>query len=52
MKEKEKTMKNQVIRWPTAVLGVLMLAGTATAAEIQVLASTAFKEVYLELVAR
>ena len=38
------------ISWPTAVLGVLMLAGTAAAAEIQVIASSGFREVYLALV--
>src|SRR5258708_20471022 len=43
-------MNNRLISWPTAVLGVLMLAGTAAAAEIQVIASSAFREVWLELV--
>ena len=43
-------MNNRLISWPTAVLGVLMLAGTAAAAEIQVIASSAFREVYFELV--
>jgi molybdate transport system substrate-binding protein len=43
-------MNNRLISWPTAVLGVLMLVGTAAAAEIQVIASAAFREVYLELV--
>ncbi len=43
-------MKNRLICWSTTVLGILMLAGTAAAAEIQVIASVAFREVYLELV--
>jgi molybdate transport system substrate-binding protein len=43
-------MNNRLISWPAAVLGVLMLGGTAAAAEIQVIASSAFREVYLELV--
>ena len=43
-------MNNRMISWPTAVLGVFMLAGTTAAAEIQVIASSAFREVYLELV--
>jgi len=43
-------MKNRFISLPTAVLGVLMMAGTAAAAEIHVIASSAFREVYLELV--
>jgi molybdate transport system substrate-binding protein len=43
-------MSNRLLSWPTAVLGVLMLTGTAAAAEIQVIAATAFKEVCLELV--
>jgi ABC-type molybdate transport system substrate-binding protein len=43
-------MNNRLISWPTAVLGALMLTGTVAAAEIQVIAATAFKEVYLELV--
>jgi molybdate transport system substrate-binding protein len=43
-------MKNRLISLPTAVVGILMLAGTAAAAEIQVIASSAFREVYLELV--
>ena len=43
-------MLDRLIRWPTAVLSVLMLAGTAAAAEIHVIASSGFREVYLELV--
>ena len=43
-------MNNRVTSWSTAVLGVLMWTGTAAAAEIQVIASSAFREVYLELV--
>jgi ABC-type molybdate transport system substrate-binding protein len=45
-------MNDRLISWPTAVLGPLMLAGTAAAAEIQVIASSAFREVYLEFVPR
>jgi len=41
---------NRLITWLTAIVGVLMLAGTAAAVEIQVIASSAFREVYLELV--
>jgi molybdate transport system substrate-binding protein len=41
---------NRLITWLTAIVGVLMLAGTAAAVEIQVIASLAFREVYLELV--
>jgi molybdate transport system substrate-binding protein len=43
-------MNNRLISGPTALLGVLILAGTAAAAEIQVMASSAFREVCLELV--
>jgi molybdate transport system substrate-binding protein len=42
-------MNKRVTIWPIAVLGVLMLAGTAAAAEIQVIASSAYREVYIEL---
>jgi molybdate transport system substrate-binding protein len=43
-------MNSRLISWATAVLGASMLAGTAAATEIQVIASSAFKEVCLELV--
>ncbi len=43
-------MNDRLISWRIAVLGALMLAGTAAAAEIKVMASSAFREVFLELV--
>src|SRR5947208_484065 len=45
-------MKKRLISWPISILGVLLLAGTAAAAEIQVIASSAYKEVCLELVSQ
>jgi len=44
-------MDTRLIRWPAAVL-VLMMAGTVSAAEIRVIASSAFREVCLELLPR
>ena len=43
-------MKNRLISWPIALLSVLLLVETAAGAEIHILASVAFKEVFLELV--
>lgn len=42
-------MKHRMIGWRIALLGMLLLAKTAVAAEIQVIASSAFREVFLEL---